>query len=380
MSWYRTKVERDLAHWQSAGWVSEAGAIAIRADLAARKPVLGAAGVLAILGAVLFGFAVISFVAANWDDMSKLARLILLMAALWAAYAGAGWLFARGLPAFAHAAVLAGVAVFGASIMLVAQMYHMDGSPPAAVLLWALGALLAAGLVRSTPALAATFVLLAVWSGWERGLSGTAHGVFLLPWAAAAAVAAWLRWRPGLHLAALSLVAWLVPLGYLIQDRHAHWLVAAIGIAAALAAVVAAPQIDRHIRAARAVFAYAVAVAFAGLFIMQFVDDLIDPRAVQLTLRQFIALAALTLALLVAAMFWALHTDNRGALWIAYAAFAVEIFAIYARMLGTLLNTSLFFLIAALIVSALAWTAYRLHRHQTTAADGAAPGATGAAV
>jgi uncharacterized membrane protein len=371
MSWYRSKVERDLARWQSAGWVSEDGASAIRAEIAARKPVLSAAGVLAVLGAVLFGFAVVSFVAANWDEMSKLARLLLLMGALWGCYAGAGWLFVRGLPAFAHAAVLAGVAVFGASIMLVAQMYHMDGSSPAAVLLWALGALLAAGLVRSTPALAAAFVLLAVWSGWERGLSGTAHGVFLLPWATAAAVAAWLRWRPGLHLAALSLAAWIVPLGYLIRDRHGHWLVAAVGIAAALVAVAAAPQIDRHIRASRPVFAYAVAVAFAGLFIMQFLDDLVDPRTVELTLGRFIALAAVTLALLVAAMFWALHTDNRGALWIAYIAFAVEIFAIYVRMLGTLLNTSLFFLVAALIVSALAWAAYRLHQHQMAVASGA---------
>ena len=33
MSWYRHKVERDLARWQTAGWVSEAGASAIRADL-----------------------------------------------------------------------------------------------------------------------------------------------------------------------------------------------------------------------------------------------------------------------------------------------------------------------------------------------------------
>ena len=34
MSWYRKRVERDLARWQTAGWVSEAGAAAIRADLA----------------------------------------------------------------------------------------------------------------------------------------------------------------------------------------------------------------------------------------------------------------------------------------------------------------------------------------------------------
>ena len=46
--------------------------------------------------------------------------------------------------------MLGGIAVYGASIMLIAQMYHMEGNPPDAVLMWALGALLAAVLVRST--------------------------------------------------------------------------------------------------------------------------------------------------------------------------------------------------------------------------------------
>ena len=81
--------------------------------------------------------------------MSKLARLALLLATLWACYGGAAYLFYRQLNAFAHAAVLGGIAVYGASIMLIAQMYHMEGNPPDAVLMWALGALLAAVLVRS---------------------------------------------------------------------------------------------------------------------------------------------------------------------------------------------------------------------------------------
>jgi uncharacterized membrane protein len=365
MWWYRTRVERDLARWQSAGWVSDGGAAAIRADLAGRRPAFGAAASLAVLGAVLFGFAVVSFVAANWDGMSKLARLLLLLAALWACYGGAAWLFARQLNAFAHAALLAGIAVYGASIWLIAQAYHMDGHPPDAVLIWALGALLTAVLLRSPTALAATFVLLTVWTCWERVENEAPHWVFLPPWAAAVAVTAWLRWRPGRHLAALSLVAWLAPLGFLVLDRHAHWLVVAIGVAAAIAAIVAAPAIDRWTRAPQASFAYAVAVAFAGLFIMQFIDDI--DRAHRLSTGQFGALAALTIALLIGAMFWALTSGNRGALWLGYTVFAVEIFAVYVRMLGTLLNTSLFFMIAALIVSALAWLAYRLRRRQAPA-------------
>jgi len=214
--------------------------------------------------------------------------------------------------------------------------------------------------------LGAAFILLAVWTSMERTLNDGPHWVFLAPWAAAAAVAAWLRWRPGLHLAALCLVLWVVPLGFLVLDRHAHWLVAAIGAGTALAATaLSAPAIERRIGISQAMFAYGVAVAFAGLFTIQFIDDYwtFGRLSVQ-PLGQLAALAALTLVLLVAAMFWALMTDNRGALWLGYVAFAVQIFSVYWKMLGTLLNTSLFFLVAALTVSALAWAAYLLHQRQ----------------
>jgi uncharacterized membrane protein len=158
-----------------------------------------------------------------------------------------------------------------------------------------------------------------------------------------------------------------------VFDEHAHWLVVVIGVAAALAAIAAAPAIDRWTGAAQAIFAYAIAVAFAGLFIMQFIEGFNLLGVVdRLSTGQFGALAALTIALLIGAMFWALTSDNRGALWIGYVAFAVETFAIYVRMLGTLLDTSLFFLTAALIVSALAWLAYRLHRREAPAAEASA--------
>src|SRR5258706_3372631 len=83
---YRSFVERELTRWQAAGWVSDNGAAAIRADLARRASGPGLAAALATLGAVLLGFAAMSFVAANWNVMSKLTRLVLLSAALWASY------------------------------------------------------------------------------------------------------------------------------------------------------------------------------------------------------------------------------------------------------------------------------------------------------
>jgi uncharacterized membrane protein len=374
MSWYRYKLERDLARWQAAGWVTPGGAGAIRNELAARKSLLSAAPVLAILGAVLFGFAAMSFVAAHWTGMSKLARLALLLGALWACYGGAALALQRQRQIFAEAAVLGGIAVFGASIMLIAQMYNMDGNPADALLLWALGALLAAILVGSTTAVAATFVLLAAWCLWERSTSASALSIFLLPWAAAVLTTAQLRWRPGLNLAALSLCLWLVPLGYFVLGQHAHWLVVVLGIALAGAAAVWAQAIDRALEGyfpvSAALFGYGLAIAYAGLFILQFLDDgrWLIGTADSTPAARLLVLALLTLALLIGAMLWALKVDNRGALWLAYAGFTLEIFALYLRTLGSFLNTSLFFLVAALIVSALAWLAYWLHHSKTVEA------------
>ena len=368
MSWYRHRLERDLARWQSSGWVSESGAVAIRSDLDNRKSPFGAAGIFAILGAVLFGFAVMSFVAANWSEMSKLSRLLLLLVTLWACYGAAGYLMQRQLQAFAGAAILGGIAAYGASIMLIAQMYHMEGNPPDAIFMWAMGALLAAVLLQSNAAVAATFVLITVWTCWERGLAQTPHWSFLIAWAIATAAVVWMRWRPGLHLAALSLVVWLVPLGYLLLDRHAHWIVLLVGVVVAVGAAATAPTLDRNgwvSPVSGLLFAYGLLTAFAGLYNMQFIEGRVFYGSADVEpIQRLVLLAIMALAMLLGAMMWALTSDNRGALWLAYTAFAIEIFTLYVRTFGSLMNTSLFFLTAALLVSGLAWVAYRLHQRK----------------
>ena len=80
------QLQADLARWRSQGWVSEAGAHEIGRELASRGSGVGLYGALAVLGAILLGFAAMSFVAANWDHMSKLARLVLLGSSIAASY------------------------------------------------------------------------------------------------------------------------------------------------------------------------------------------------------------------------------------------------------------------------------------------------------
>ncbi len=350
---YRKRIERDLPRWRESGWVTPEGETAIRGELESHSRSFEVAPILGILGAVLIGFAAMSFVAANWDEMPRLARLALILAGLISAYGIAGLLFERGHPAFAHAAILAGVAIFGAGIMLIAQMYHIDGHPPDAVLIWALGALLAGVLLKSNPALALAMLLIGLWSAWETSISGTVHWQFLLGWAAVTCTFLWHRWAPGLHLAAIVLSLWIISLGYLLLHGHGHAVVVGLGLLIA-AIGLAGPIFANNLKQFSApALGYGMTIAFAGLFAMQFVES--PP------LGGLILLALATLALVLSAIGFGLRTGRASALWLGYAGFSIEVLALYFKTVGTLLGSSLFFLASGLIVMALAAIAYRLH-------------------
>lgn len=358
------RLARDVARWREAGWVTAPGETEILKELA-KGSGPGLAGALAVLAAVLLGFAVMSFVAANWQDMPRTLRLGILFGGLWAAYGTAGVLFQRGLDLFGHAAVLAGVAIFGASIMLIAQMFHIDGNPPDAVLMWALGALLAGTALRSNPALAFAMVLMVVWYWMESAAREAVYWPFLFGWAAVAAAFTWQRWLPGLHIAALALSIFTVFIGYLVNRGHAHELVVAAGLAAAAASFAGARIEPRFEALWSAGLTYGAGTAFAGLYAMQFLENILLYDGVQDAPR-LIVTAMLSLALALGAIAWGFRSGNRALLWSGYIGFSLEILSLYFKTVGSLIGTSLFFLIAALIVAALAALAWRLHARETS--------------
>lgn len=353
---YRKKLAEDLPRWVDAGWVLPEGAQAILAEVAAEEPDRKNrfVGILSILGAVLIGAGVISFIAANWQEMPRLFRLGLMISLLWAAYATAAFLFARGLALFAHGAVLVGSVVFGASVMLVAQMYHLHGNPPDAVIVWAAGALVAGLLMGSNPSLVLSLLLVCLWGGWETQLREAVFWPFLAAWGVVAAALMWRECAYGLKLATLALAVWIVSLGYTLPEPPHNELVLAIGAAIGgfgVALQFAGRAFDAYGRLA---VALGFGVAIAALLGLQFIDW-------QRELASVIGLAVVTLTLSLAAVAWALRTEDRWLLRAAFLAFSIEVVCLYARTLGTLMNTSFFFVGAGIFVIALALLAFWLN-------------------
>jgi uncharacterized membrane protein len=206
---YVQQLKRDSDDWIAKGLVPAASREAILKSVGADGG-LSLSAMIAVLGVILIGAAAMSFVGANWEQMSKLVRLIVLFGAMWAAFAGAAMLHAVR-PALSGALVLLGVLMFGTNIMLVAQTYHINAHYPDGVLLWGLGAIAAAALAPSRASLALALGLGGLWTWQERwDFDQALHVAFIPYWAVCAALAGWLAWRPGVHLAALALLMWLV--------------------------------------------------------------------------------------------------------------------------------------------------------------------------
>jgi uncharacterized membrane protein len=406
---YARRLERDLKRWHEEGWVTGEGYRAIFAELA-QGPKLSASAALTAIGAILLGFAAISFVAANWNEIPRLARVAMLVAALWAAYGSAAYLYKCEFPDFAQAAVLTGALFFGAAVMLVTQMYHIGSANlPGFMLLWTAGAAAAALLFRSSLTLGGAMILASAWNFTE--IEAMPHIVqwhFLSVWAALTAAIAWYRSGIGLHLAAAAFAAWLIAIEGILPS-HPYSLMAAIGAAGVLVAsaiVVASGSILAQQIAVRAI-PYAMIVSFAGLLPQR--PPLIVPEleaglaivvavgfaylllsraiprlqpAVPLLfsyalgvafyglmtvqyggfgpgLLTMIIAAALTFALLAGALICGIQARSRLVMWLTYAGLVAETLALYFDKPGNLINTALFFLAAGAGIFGLAWVLMR---------------------
>ncbi len=205
------RLRTELPVWVQRGWVTAGSEQQILNHVAAKSRGGARYAPLAfgVLGVLLLGAGVITYFAAHWDGMSKLAKLAILFGSMWAAYLSSVYFMERrALPHLGHAMLLLGVILFGANIMLIGQIYHIDAHYPAGLMVWSLGGLLVAYLMRSQAAMITCGALAVLWTGTETLGFDRLHWPFLILWVLSVLVIYRERWIPAWHVALIGILLW----------------------------------------------------------------------------------------------------------------------------------------------------------------------------
>jgi len=157
------QIAADSERWATESVITAEQAASIReryAQAVSARLGLRAVQALAILGAFVFGFGVILFFSANWSEIPRFIRLLILLAAIAGFYLGGYFLRERSerYRELGHAFLVVGNVFFGASLFLVDQMYNIEAGSVHSFLWWAAAALATGILFRSRP-LAAVAVI-----------------------------------------------------------------------------------------------------------------------------------------------------------------------------------------------------------------------------
>ena len=302
---YKKRLQSDLERWIASGLVPEANREAILNAIAPPPARWSAQGAAAILGAVLLALAALSFVAANWSELARFARFIVILTALGTAYAGAALALIRNHAALGHALALLGAALFGAGIALTAQTFNMSSFYQTGVWIWALGALATAIALPSRPVLILSGVLAAAYCLAEANNPLTTAPVWLyMPLWAALAITAW---RMGstvtMNILGLSLVVWLGHALFAIDpsDRPTLAMVSTYALTTGAIAVVTARLSARGWAGAGVLSAWTITAAAASLVAAQAAINHTDAAAPANTLA-LISAAALVAGLAAIAL------------------------------------------------------------------------------
>ena len=206
------QLEKKLPYWQAQGWLDHYAAQEILQDTQASiQKSHKLSFILGIMGVLLLAAGAISFFAANWQGMSKLVKLSLLFSSMTGSYLiSARFFYQQRHPALGQVFLLLGVLLFGNNIMLIAQIYHIDSHYPNGILLWAIGALTTAYIMRSETVLILAILLSLLWSSMEIFAFRQIHW----PWIIFCLLSVWLVIKYHFYIAAhvmiLSLFLWLL--------------------------------------------------------------------------------------------------------------------------------------------------------------------------
>jgi uncharacterized membrane protein len=178
---FRQQLRQEAEQWQADGIINSAQYQQLvqryeldQLDIAARDRFIV---VLIGLGSVLLGLGIITFVAANWQAIPRLIKLLMLMSLFVSVNVAGFYLWKRtpNLPdgrerwqqRLGQSLMLLGGLILGANMALMSQMYHLSGSAYELCLVWSLGVLLMAYSLRLTSLGVLAILLMGIgyWQG-----------------------------------------------------------------------------------------------------------------------------------------------------------------------------------------------------------------------
>lgn len=127
--------------------------------------------VLMTLGYLFIGLSVITVIGANWEDIPRAVRMLSLIGVT-LFFNGLGlYKYRQGKVNVAISFFFLGGLLYGASIMLIAQIYHIGEHFPDGIFFWAIGVLPLALLLRSNVLMMLTMALAFTWFFVESNLN-----------------------------------------------------------------------------------------------------------------------------------------------------------------------------------------------------------------
>ena len=160
----KTQIEQ----WLKDGTITKAQAKKMLADASEYKKERSSNKLIvafSTIGAILLGIGAILFIASNWQELSKISKTLILVGSTALAYY-AGYYFnyqKQYLPKVGGDLLFLGALLFGATVILVAQIYNVNANNHVLVLVWLIGILPLVYALKSVPIAGLAALLFYLW-------------------------------------------------------------------------------------------------------------------------------------------------------------------------------------------------------------------------
>jgi len=122
---------------------------------------------ISTIGAILLGIGAILFIASNWQELSDIVKVLILIGSTALAYYF-GYYFKiqkQNLPMVGSSLLFLGALLFGATIILVTQIYNINANNHLLILIWLIGILPLVYALRSMAIAGLASLLFFLWIG-----------------------------------------------------------------------------------------------------------------------------------------------------------------------------------------------------------------------